>query len=195
MTLRRDIPFLLLCAGVLGALGCPSAAPDNAGAFPSGPSIEAALGLTQQDVLSSSPAPICAQISVPADAVRQQMFDALNNYRIANGLRPLLYSKRLEAAADAHVADLANRSFFDHINPDGQNPGDRARAAGFCHEYVGENIAAGQTSVAAVQLAWQNSPSHNENMLEPDYRYVGMGHYVDANGRQYWAQEFAFELP
>jgi uncharacterized protein YkwD len=194
VTLRRDIPFLLLCTSLLGALGCPSAAPDNSGVTP-GPSIESSLGLTQQDVLSSTPAPICAQAGVPADTIRQQMFEALNNYRAANGLRPLIYSKRLEAAADAHVADLATRAFFDHINPDGEDPGDRAREAGFCHEYVGENIAAGQTSVAAVQIAWQNSPSHNENMLEPDYRYVGMGHYVDSNGRQYWAQEFAFELP
>ena len=104
-------------------------------------------------------------------------------------------SRTLETAADAQVQDLYARSFFAHINPDGKNPGDRALAASFCHKYVGENIAAGQLSPSAVMVAWQNSPSHNENMLTADYVYVGMGHYIDPNGRHYWAQEFAYDVP
>ena len=73
--------------------------------------------------------------------------------------------------------------------------GQRALDADFCSKYVGENIAEGQTSVDAVMLAWKNSPHHNENMLHEDYVYVGMGHYVDPTGRQYWAQEFALDVP
>lgn len=123
------------------------------------------------------------------------MLEQLNAYRAQNGLEPLIYSKTLEAAANAQAKDLFARNFFDHINPDGKDPGDRALDARFCHKYVGENIAAGQTSVTAVMQAWKNSPHHNENMLDPDYVYVGMGYYVDPSGRQYWAQEFAFDVP
>jgi uncharacterized protein YkwD len=93
------------------------------------------------------------------------------------------------------VRDLYERSFFAHVNPDGQDPGLRALDADFCHKYVGENIAAGQTSVSAVMTAWKNSPDHNENMLLAEYVYVGMGHFTDPSGRQYWGQEFAFSLP
>jgi uncharacterized protein YkwD len=98
-------------------------------------------------------------------------------------------------AADADCRDMYERHFFAHINPDGQNPGQRAVASGFCHEYVGENIAAGQKSPEAAEIAWENSPSHRENMLEPLYKYVGVGFYQDPTGRMYWAQEMAYQYP
>lgn len=137
----------------------------------------------------------CDELGEPATDVHRAMFEALNTYRAEHGLAPLLYAKRLEEAADAHVKDLWERDFFDHINPDGQNPGDRAVEAGFCHRYVGENIAAGQPTVARAMTAWKNSPPHNANMLEERYVYVGMGHFVDPNGRHYWGQLLAFEYP
>ena len=80
---------------------------------------------------------------------------------------------------------------FDLIVKGGTLPDGRAADIGI----VGENIAAGQTNVPAVMEAWKNSPDHNENMLEPDYSYVGMGYFVDPTGRQYWGQEFAYDVP
>lgn len=152
-----------------------------------------------EDELEDEPAgqsvPLCVEPGEPATPTHQAMFDALNAYRLEHGLSPLIYSKRLEAAADDQVRDLWQRGFFAHVNPDGKNPGQRAVAAGFCHQYVGENLAAGQMTIANAMTAWKNSPGHNANMLEPDYVYVGVSHSVDPNGRHYWAQEFAYELP
>lgn len=160
-----------------------------------GTQADTASGTGSNDVLGSEPIPFCIQTAQPSDTLHRAMFDALNAYRTQAGLPTLIYSRRLEIAADAHCQDLWNRRFFDHINPDGRNPGQRAVLVGFCHEYVGENIAAGQSSVQTVMTAWRNSPAHNENMLEPQYRYVGMGVSTDENGRIYWAQEFAFHVP
>jgi len=137
----------------------------------------------------------CRMLGEPSSETHQALFDALNEFRLSNGLEPLIYSRTLEIAADAQTHDLYERSFFAHINPDGQNPGQRALEAGFCHAYVGENIAAGQKTVEAAQQAWENSTSHRENMLLPAYRYVGVGYYQDPNGRRYWAQEMAYDLP
>jgi uncharacterized protein YkwD len=147
------------------------------------------------DVAAAIPADDCLALGQPTDATHQAMFDNLNAFRVANGLKPLVYSERLQIAADAQARDLYERSFFAHINPDGQNPGQRAVAAGFCHEYVGENIAAGQEGIDAAQTAWENSPSHRENMLEPLYVYAGTGFYQDPTGRMYWAQEMAYKYP
>jgi uncharacterized protein YkwD len=146
-------------------------------------------------MLDSRAGPACASIGQPRTTTHRELFDALNNYRIASGLRPLFYSQTLEKAADHEAQDLWVRNFFSHSNPDGQGPGDRALEAGFCHKYVGENIAAGHTSVEQVMEAWKASPSHNANLLDPDYVYVGMGISTDARGRKYWAQEFAFDVP
>jgi uncharacterized protein YkwD len=147
------------------------------------------------DTATSTDAPVCVEVGQPASDMHLAMYEALNEYRVANGLSPLIYSKTLEAAADAQAVDLWQRSFFAHVNPDGENPGQRAVAAGFCHEYVGENLAAGQNTLEKAMTAWKNSPGHNANMLQPAYIYVGVSYSVDTNGRYYWAQELAYELP
>lgn len=147
------------------------------------------------DQLNLVNAPACAQIEEPKTTTHLAMFQELNRYRVENGLQPLLYSKTLETAIEGHVEDLWVRGFFSHTNPDGEGPGDRATRAGFCHLYVGENLAAGQTSTQHALQAWKDSPPHDVNMLEPNYVYVGMGHSTDAFGRQYWGQAFAYDLP
>jgi len=150
---------------------------------------------SQTILLDSRAGPSCAQIGQPKSSIHQEMYEALNSYRIENGLQPLYYSQTLEEAADNQAEDLWVRSFFSHTNPSGEGPGARALSAGFCHQYVGENIAAGYTTVQQVMEAWKTSPGHNANMLDPDFVYVGMGYSFDARGRMYWAQEFAFSLP
>lgn len=156
---------------------------------------QSAQGIADAELPTDADAPACVRVGQPATATHRAMLEALNSYRVENGLAPLVYSKSLEAAATAQVNDLWQRGFFAHENPDGNGPGERAILAGFCHRYVGENIAAGQTSIPSVMTAWKNSPGHNANMLEPEYKYVGVSFSVDGNGRLYWAQEFAYELP
>lgn len=140
----------------------------------------------------------CLSIATPADAIHQAALDQLNLYRQSNSLSTLQYSRTLEQAADLHAKDLYDRNFFDHTNPDGDGPSDRALAAGFCHQYVGENIAWGQNSVSTVtevMTGWKNSPGHNDNMLRAGFEYVGIGYYhIQVNGDDfyYWAQLFAF---
>ncbi len=141
----------------------------------------------------------CLGLGNPTDATHQEALDALNAYRQANGLGTLRYSVTLQNAADAHAKDMHDRNFFDHVNPDGDGPGDRAVAAGFCHPYGGENIAYGQNAndtVSQVMTAWQNSPGHNANMLRAGFEYVGIGVYVVSDGVNtyyYWVQLFAFD--
>jgi uncharacterized protein YkwD len=204
MTKRTGESFRWIWAALLLPLGCtgpvelltPEAAAEADSVLPSENLTPFGAEARERDVsLAAASGPPCMQLGAPATTVHQALFDALNDYRRQNGLNPLIYSLRLEAAAEAQVQDLWQRAFFAHINPDGESPGDRALAAGFCHRYVGENLAAGQNSVPAVMTAWQNSPGHDANMLEPDYVYVGVAVSQDANGRLYWAQEFAFDLP
>ena len=185
----------LMVVALLGVIaGCGvSSSPLPSGVVPVVDSDAAYLWPADQ--LNSANAPACAQIDEPTTSTHLAMYRELNRYRVENGLQPLLYSKTLESAIEGHVEDLWVRSFFSHTNPDGEDPGDRAVRAGFCHWYVGENIAAGQPTVQRVMVAWERSPSHNENMLVPDFVYVGMGHFVDPTGRHYWGQLLAFEYP
>lgn len=159
-----------------------------------------ALIETNPDVLdAAAPTPPldsdCIALGSPRSQLHQALVNAVNQYRVSNGLSPLVYSQTLETQAESYVRDLAARGFFSHVDPEGRNPGQRALDAGFCHQYVGENLAAGQRNVEAVMAAWQASPGHNANLLHPDYVYIGVGVFVDETGRPYWAQNFAYDLP
>ena len=168
---------LLLAATGQSCTGLPSIPGDDGDVIPGGG------GPTTSEY--------CEPIGTPDTNTQQDMYQALNNYRVANGLAELLYSDTLEEAAQFQARDMYERDFFDHTNPDGDNVLDRAIAAGFCNpSLVGENIAYGHHSVAQVQIGWQESPGHNANMLHTDYTFTGMGHYTSPLGVQYWVQVF-----
>lgn len=98
----------------------------------------------------------------------------------------------LRNSARGHSRDMANRNFFDHTNPEGMGPGQRARGAGFSSSFVGENIAAGQTDPARVVQAWIDSPGHCVNMMDPRYKFLGVGYFFEGGDRfeHYWTQNF-----
>jgi hypothetical protein len=93
-----------------------------------------------------------------------------------------------------HSQDMADRNFFDHVNPDGDDPFDRMADAGFSGaEPWGENIAAGAPTPEIVVQGWMDSPGHCENIMFPAYRVIGVGYYTDDTSEwgHYWTQNFA----
>lgn len=114
---------------------------------------------------------------------------------------PLALNEYLTTAARAHSLDMATRNFFDHINPSGQNPTQRAQAAGYGGT-AGENIAAGYASVDAAHLAWMQSLGHRKNVLslhstfDSSFHYdeFGPGMAMNAGGTygNYFTQEFGY---
>jgi uncharacterized protein YkwD len=203
MSLRRFgaiLASLLIGATLAWTVGCGAGSVvviPGSGALGGTDSTNPITGGGSQDIYGPGGTDLaadCEAIGQPVDTIHQQMFAALNVYRTNNRLPALKYSKRLEAAADGHARDMWQRHFFEHTNPDGEGPGERALRAGFCHSMVGENIAEGDglPTVADVQAGWVASPGHNANMLNEPYRLVGMGHYYDpATGYHYWVQDLA----
>ncbi len=77
---------------------------------------------------------------------------------------------QLQSAATAHSTDMATNNFFAHQSPtNGTRIGARATAAGYNYRTVGENIAAGYTSVNDVMAGWLASPSHCANIMQPAF--------------------------
>jgi uncharacterized protein YkwD len=100
----------------------------------------------------------------------------------------------LRGAARALSEDMAARGFFDHVDPDGNDPQDRLSAAGFGGGYPwGENIAKGAPDPETVVQGWLDSPPHCQNILLPDYGVIGVGYYAveGDTGGHWWTQEFA----
>lgn len=88
---------------------------------------------------------------------------------------------------------MALRNFMSHTGSRGSTVARRVAAQGFHYSSVGENVAAGQSSVAKAMESWMNSPGHRANILNPAYRFFGAGYAYNAKATycHYWTQNFA----
>ncbi|MCA1221673.1 CAP domain-containing protein [Streptomyces sp. 8L] len=119
-----------------------------------------------------------------------QILGLVNQERAKAGCRPLKDDSSLDSLAQDFSDEMAARGFFDHTDPDGRTPWDRADAAGV-QKLGGENIARGQADPQAVMDAWMNSEGHRANILNCDYTRLGVGvHY--GSGGPWWTQDFGF---
>jgi hypothetical protein len=62
---------------------------------------------------------------------------------------PLAFNRQLIQAARLHSLDMFNRHYFDHVTPEGLNPSQRIKAAGFPAVTSNESISEGFPGVAS----------------------------------------------
>ncbi|MEV7340134.1 CAP domain-containing protein [Streptomyces sp. NPDC093544] len=129
--------------------------------------------------------------TVSAETVAANAVLALvNTERATAGCSPVAANSSLSELASVFSADMAARGFFDHTDPDGATPWDRAATAGI-DNLGGENIARGQATAEAVMEAWMNSPGHRANILNCDFKTLGVGVYLGEGG-PWWTQDFGY---
>ncbi|MFE7622721.1 CAP domain-containing protein [Streptomyces sp. NPDC057509] len=140
---------------------------------------------------SSAPAP--SRSSTPTatpSSAEAAVLALVNQERAKVGCSPVTASASLASLAQNFSDDMAERGFFGHTDPDGKTPWDRADAAGVSG-LGGENIARGQADAQAVMDAWMNSDGHRANILNCDYKTLGVGVHLGAGG-PWWTQDFGF---
>lgn len=123
-------------------------------------------------------------------AAAAQVLSLVNEERAKVGCSPVAASSALRGLAQSYSEDMAARGFFDHTDPDGRTPWDRAEKAGISN-LGGENIARGQADAAAVMDAWMNSPGHRANILNCDFKTLGVG-VERGSGGPWWTQNFGY---
>ena len=102
---------------------------------------------------------------------------------------PLSWNAQLTQAALVHSDDMVALNFFSHTGSNGSNAGQRATAAGYVWQSWGENIAAGQPTVAVVMAGWLASPGHCANLMRAGFRDIGLACVSGGAGntyRSYW---------
>ncbi len=125
-------------------------------------------------------------------SVSEEIFALVNEYRRENGLCELKYDEKLSETAKLRALECAY--LLSHTRPNGT----RCFTA-FPKNYTlaGENVGGGfKGNAQKVMNAWKNSPLHNANLLDDEFRYIGTSLFVmtgyDAqnHGGTYFAQEF-----
>ncbi len=127
------------------------------------------------------------EISVNAD--EWDVLRYTNNRRIENGAYPLVIVDYLQTAGDMRASELTVS--YSHTRPDGRATITVLEDLGYTNKAFGENIAKNETAEDAVN-AWMYSTSgHRENMLNTQWKYIGIGAQESLEERcSYWVQLF-----
>lgn len=81
----------------------------------------------------------------------------------------------LDNAAAAKAADMFQYDYWAHYNPvTGASPWDFITKSGYDYEAAGENLAEGFSTAQDVNTAWVNSPDHYANIINPDFKDIGV---------------------
>lgn len=106
----------------------------------------------------------------PSEVIR-----LINEQRVGQGLSPLDENSTLDSAAQAKGNDMLSKGYWAHFAPDGTSPWSFFLSFGYKYKYAGENLARDFPDAGSAVTAWMNSPSHKENILNPNYRETGVG--------------------
>ena len=131
------------------------------------------------------------QATTPASsavsAFEQQVVELTNQERAKNGLPALKLDVELSKVARDKSKDMQTKNYFSHTSPTYGSPFDMMKAYDISYKSAGENIAMGQRSPQEVVQAWMNSQGHRENIMNPNFTHIGVGHVTAGN---YWTQMF-----
>lgn len=104
-----------------------------------------------------------------------QIIVAVNQERVKKNIAPLIINSQLMQAASNKVKDMASKNYFSHISPvDGKKWSSFIKESGYKYVEAGENLANGYDSVEDMVKAWMDSPTHRENILNPNFEETGM---------------------
>jgi uncharacterized protein YkwD len=132
------------------------------------------------------PAPASAEVRLrAADPLETAVLQRVNSIRRARGLRPLALHSALNRAAGNHAVNMARNGYFSHSWSSGTPfatwirrywPGNgRYRSWS-----VGENLYWRGPTINAAQVVtgWMGSPPHRRNLLNREWRSIGVAAVV-----------------
>ncbi len=100
---------------------------------------------------------------------------------------PLRWEPKLAHSAQAFAAELAQRDGLSHVGAGGGGLRERFKRSGYLFARAGENLAAGQEELDEALQVWLNSASHCDNLMQPEFRDVGLACAVGPGTYQrYW---------
>lgn len=161
------------------------------------PVVPSLLALAIACAIASAPPPAADAPPPSASAIRTSVLQEANRARRQEGLAPLRDHPVLDAAAQGHVEELAERGELDHVSRDPARAtlDLRLKLAGVtAWRRIGENLAYVRNpqidpAREFVRL-WLMSAPHRANLLEPAFDRAGTGVAHTADGRWYVVQVY-----
>ena len=121
----------------------------------------------------------------------ESLYDLVNKARntgVMCGSKKMAKTTKLEPnqklweASANHAADMKNKDYFSHKDPNGVGPETRLINVGYLKECkmqaYAENIAAGPSSEKEIFDTWMASEDHCTNIMNPKVKEMGYFHTI-----------------
>ena len=123
----------------------------------------------------------------------EECIDALKRKKSIGTLNT---TKGLHKAAEDHMEDQSNTGRTGHSGSDGSSPSQRMKRYGEWKKTAGENIAYGNDIARRIVISLlvdDGVPSrgHRKNIMNPEFRYVGVAHGTHPRIRTVTVMDFA----
>jgi len=134
-------------------------------------------------------------INIPRGAefrdFEREVVRLVNVERRQRGLRELEENWEVSRVARFKSQDMIDNNYFAHNSPVFGTPFQMLRNFGIAFNTAAENIAFGQRTPREVVNSWMNSAGHRRNILDPNFRQIGVGVARNPrNGQLFWTQMF-----
>lgn len=151
------------------------------------------------DTDEQSPGPTETTVDEQVETHERAIHERVNENRQTHDLDSLAYEEAIATVARQHSADMAEREYFAHTSPEGEQPADRLTE--FFPErcrMIGENIARvglrpnddPEEAAERIVSGWMDSPGHRENILNASFDGEGIGVALADGDRLFATQNF-----
>lgn len=117
------------------------------------------------------------------------MFALVNEERVKRGIKELSWFEEAIPLARSYAMDMWTRNYFGHYSPEGEDVVGRLEKAGIKFNIVGENLALAPTLPIAMN-GLMNSEGHRKNILDTNFKKVGIGVVDNKIYGKIFVQEF-----
>lgn len=120
--------------------------------------------------LTASPLAGAAEKNLTPD----NLLAIINQDRVQNELSALRVNINLQQAALQKAQDMLQNNYFAHTSPQGLEPWDFIKQAGFDYSFAGENLAINYDNAYELTRDLLESPAHRDNIRSAQFSEVGI---------------------
>jgi len=143
---------------------------------------------------------LCQEKTVPftkpaVAEIEVDLYELIKKEREKLNLLPLVFSSELRSLAREHSQDMASHDSLSHASSSGQSYTERLVQKRLFFMENGENVAFSETyTTEFIHHSFMESPEHRNNILHPNYDWVGVGVVFRKDKGYYITQDFMQSL-
>lgn len=113
-------------------------------------------------------------LGISSNIDQKKIIEITNIERQKKGLSQVVENEALNKAAQLKAQNMFEENYWAHFAPSGKTPWDFILGTGYKFTFAGENLAKNFYSSNDVVTAWMASPTHRDNLLNENYKDIGI---------------------